>query len=255
MLPNLYAFALLMLCLGMSFPEYEKVSTLASIPQGDDIVLKMGQVTSVQMPSGETLYSIEYDYDVPGRLTVYIDGLGILPAKGHAAYFTPSNTISIKGSFKGPILKSHTFDVNKIAKGSTGVEFPSFEDFKGVSVTGQLPPNQSFYSPVQTLLQKYFISGHRPGSQPGGINYVVTSYSEWPAKERSRFLEGALLISFPHGDPDGQVRYHLSVLAREKGRMSSQPASSSLRPLQVRARDEFVRQFTNELSKLLGVSQ
>jgi hypothetical protein len=252
---DLSLFILLMLCLGISFSESEKVSTLASLQQGDKIVIKMGQVTSVQIASGEKLYSIEYDYDVPGRSTVYIDGLGVLPARGHAAYFTPSNTISIKGSLDGAVLKSHTFDINKIAKGPMDVEFPSLEAFKGVSVTGQLPPDKSFYNAVEPLLRKYFISGHRPGSQPGGINHIITSYSEWPAQERSRFLEGALLISFPHRDPEGQVRYQLSVVARERGRMSSLAPSSDLRPPQVSARDEFVRQFSSELSKLLGESQ
>jgi hypothetical protein len=87
------------------------LSAVTSIGQSADSSLagagnlRINSAVRVQIAPGVDAYSVDYNYAIPGKDSVYIAGLGIVPGQGHFHYLTSAKNLEIDDAQDGtPIV-------------------------------------------------------------------------------------------------------------------------------------------------------
>lgn len=79
---------------------------LAAGPADPGALVAVDQAYSIQSTTGGGFYQVSYTFSFPNRTTVYIEGLGTVPATGRYTYMTRAPDIVIRTAENGPVLST-----------------------------------------------------------------------------------------------------------------------------------------------------
>jgi hypothetical protein len=173
-------------------------------------------VATFRSTNREVVYKIGYRYEFPGRESVFIENIGLVPAKGRLTYFSYDSNLIFRESSSGRILimvsllgpEVHTSVVS-------GPDFPDASEFSKSYRTGRWTSSTSFQSIANDLLNKTFLSGYRAYSA-NNVNYLQTTYTPLRDLPPNLLAQIAVLVSHPYNPGNKQFEYHVQFVVREK---------------------------------------
>lgn len=170
--------------------------------------------------TGEIIFAIEFAYDFKDRDKIYIEDLGLIPARGEIEFLTQNPQIEFRESKDGRTLEVLPVDVHSLAE---AIEFdiPQESEFSEESIYGNWEsPSESFVIVALKVLSDKFKSGVMPYKK-FERHYIRTSYTF--LKNLPGYLEAkiAVLVSYPHKLNDQSLMFCIQYRAIEKRRRSS----------------------------------
>ena len=182
------------------------------------------------------------------KASIFIRGLGGVPAKGHFEYFTSDSALEFRESIDGPVLLTIPLSATETAMGNNRLDFPAPSDFGNYYLTGTWRGARNEFTPrMISVIDKYFIEG-KLAIQVDKIDYVITSDRTLPTTDPNLFAYVEVSISRPFDVTRAGFDFHLSYMAREKRKLSA-AQSDQLSSQSKSAVDLFIRTLMAELQR------
>ncbi|HEY2168982.1 MAG TPA: hypothetical protein VGJ30_05110 [Candidatus Angelobacter sp.] len=215
--------------------------------RGSGYEIKVLHVTVMQNESSTNpVRLVEYQYAFDGRSSIYIRGIGDVPAKGNLAYFVAESDIEFRESPQGKIVATIPLHDEMVFGGPSTVRFPNDADFPHSVREGMwAKPSNLFHASITKILVKYFPEGI-DAEERDGIDYYKTQFQHLDVLDDPNLKgEIAVLISHPFSLRDGKFYFHLQFTARESRAKSPtfhDPGSSL-----IKVAEQFVNKLMAEL--------
>ena len=173
-------------------------------------------VSTFRTSNNELVYKISYSYDFVARSTVFIDNVGLVPARGRLAYFSYDSNIT----FRESRVERELLIVSLLGRGvytSVGPapDFPDESDFPKSYRSGIWVFSSSFQIVTNDVLNQAFPSGYKAYSA-NNLNYSQTTFARLRNLPVNLIGEIAILVSHPYDVRDKKFEYHIQFLVREK---------------------------------------
>jgi hypothetical protein len=208
MFPRLLRLASLALLLGAVFP------VCAGAQQSS--VKVDATVSTFRATNNDLVYKISYSYDFVARRTVFIDNVGLVPARGRLAYFSYDSNIIFRESRAERVLLAVSL-LGRDVYTSVGPapDFPDESDFPKSYRSGVWVFSSSFQIITNDVLNKAFPSGYKAYSA-NNLNYSQTTFTRLRNLPVNLVGEIAVLVSHPYDVRNKTFEYHIQFLVREK---------------------------------------
>jgi hypothetical protein len=189
---------------------------------------------------------VAYRYDFRGRQTVYIKGLGVVPARGEFEYITQEPRVHVRTAPDGAVLADVPLKETVIVAAKPPLNaIPGEAEFPPGFRSDTWPSAVPLRDRLNSALRKHF--SYLPRDEDS-LNYTVTTFTplqvdQMPAGTTAQV---ALLISFPHDVATGQYAFRVRSLVHE-GRPLSDKTRPTSNPVIQRAADAFVVQLIKDI--------
>jgi hypothetical protein len=145
-------------------------------------------------------YLVSYSYDFGPADGVYIEGVGVVPAKGTYHHLVPGQELTLWDADKRTILKRVALmETVTVAATPPLNEVPTNDNFPSSYRSFPWPASKSLQERANTVLGKYFNYLPRDDNR---ITYLSTTYTPLPLSSeltrRGVVAQVSLLLSFPH---------------------------------------------------------
>lgn len=203
-------------------------------------------VVKVYLAKDTPGYSIAYDYDFPGRSSVYIKGLGIVPPKGSFRYLSPDTQLEFRDGPSGEVLTSVPLkETVVVAANPPLLGVPDETAFPAEFQSFIWDSPKSFQERANTVLAKTFRYQPRQNKE---LTLLKTTFTPLtlkgaPAGVRAQI---ALLLSFPYDPQTGRYSFHVQSLVME-GRTHSDEFRPTSDPLILHSVDSFLNNIIEEM--------
>lgn len=176
--------------------------------------VKMG--TAVEVPSDvDVLYKVTYEYSFSGRESVFIDGVGTLPARGRLTYLNSGGSIRFLDKFNGQILRTVTIKDPVRFMGGNAADLPRESEFPEAYRQGRWTGKQPFAIVALAVLDRFFPNGYR-AYRRGERQHFLTMFATLPPVSERIQAQVAVLVSSPvDADPHDLV-FTVQFSARER---------------------------------------
>jgi len=226
--------------------------------EGRDYKVHVKSVIEKSTSADKVVYDIAYSYDFKGRDTVYVEGLGTVPAKGMFRYMTSGRKLAFRQFASGPVIANVWLEETTAIAGNGSTDLPKDSDFPQFfrSSTWVAPP--TFPEAAVKVIQKYFPSGY-DARQEGQVIYYMTTYSSLTVADGNLRSQIAVRISQPY-DRDNRdsnkFNYHIQFVARDRPRLSDTwRYGDECNPKTITAAQEVIDKLVAELSATGGKRQ
>ena len=189
---------------------------------------------------------VAYRYDFRGRQTVYIKGIGTVPARGEFEYLTRESTLEVRDAPGGTVLATVPLKETVIVAAKPPLNFvPPDSAFPSAFREDTWQSPAPLQDRVNTVLRKYF--AYMPHDE-NKVTYTVTTFTPLQVEKlpSGTTAQVALLISFPHGPAPGQYAFRVRSLVHEGRALSDDTRPTSNQTIQ-RAADKFIDDLIKEI--------
>jgi hypothetical protein len=220
--------------------------TSGSISEG----VTLQSVEKVYVSRDVSAYLVSYSYDFGRMDRIYIEGLGVVPAKGSYHHLVPGSELAFWDADKRTILKRAALveTVSVAARPPLNV-VPTNDEFPPSYRSFPWQSSKSLQERANTVLGKYFNYLPRDDNQ---ITYLSTTYAPLQlASEMTRsgvVAHVSLLLSFPHDVVGDKYIFRVHVLTKE-GRTLSDEMRATTNEKLISAANKFVDDLVVELSR------
>jgi hypothetical protein len=213
--------------LGKSRADEVQTPDAVNKAQEPNYSVKVTKVIERTTPENRVVYQISYDYEFKGRTTVYVKGIGVVPAKGQFSYMTSEAQLEFRESMTGPVITTVQLEETIRTQGSDSTEFPEESKFPNFFRSGTWTQPATFPIATVKVIQKYFPSGYT-ARQTGQVNSFITTYRNLQVPNPNNDVnitnlrsQIALVVSQPY-DPSGNgFTYRIQFVARDRPRLST----------------------------------
>jgi hypothetical protein len=195
-------------------------------------------------------YLVSYSYDFGPVDRVYIDGLGVVPAKGTYHHLVPGGELTFWDADKRTILKRvPLIETVTVAATPPMNEVPTTDEFPSSYRSFPWHAARSINERANMVLGKYFNYLPRDDNQ---ITYLSTTYTPLPLSSdltrKGIVAQVSLLLSFPHDVAGDKYMFRVRVLPKEGRTLSDQMRATASEHI-VAAANKFVDDLVAELSR------
>lgn len=170
---------------------------------------------------GKVLYEIKYRYEFGGLESVYVTGLGIVPAKrDEVTYLTEEKKLEFRESAGGEVLVTVPLRVTVATQGGGGPELPQENLFSEAALSGAWGQRNSFSDHAHGILQRYFSFGIQ-AYQRGAVSYYLTTYRTLSIPGGNLRGQVAVMVSQPYSAGGGGTGYRVQYVVRDRPRLSN----------------------------------
>jgi hypothetical protein len=167
----------------------------------------------------KVLYEIRYRYEFGGLESVFVTGLGVVPAKrDEVTYLTEEKKLEFRKSAAGEVLVSVPLRVTAATQSGGGPELPPESQFSEAALGGVWSQPGSFSDHAYGVIQKYFTSGVG-AYQRGDVSYYITTYRTLSIPDGKVRGQVAVMVSQPYS-ADGGMGYRVQYVVRDRPRLS-----------------------------------
>lgn len=198
------------------------IACIASLPLASRAQPAKERVTVsmlIEVPTPEgLLFRVTYQYDFPGRDTVFIDGVGTMPARGELTYLLSGQSVRFLDAFGGRVLHTAPLDdpIRLMGGGTgTGADLPRETDFPEAYRQGRWAGTRPFADVVITVLDKYFPRGYRAYRRADRQNFLTMFATLPPVSDRVSAAV-AVLVSAPAEANPNDVVFTMQFYGRER---------------------------------------
>ncbi len=195
--------------------------------QGSNYSVNVSSVIEKTTPENKVVYQISYSYEFKGRSSIYVKGLGTVPAKGQFSYMASEPRLEFKKSATGQVIAVVQLEETFRSQGSDSTEFPEESRFPTFFRSNTWTPPATFPLAAVNVIQKYFPSGYN-ARQTGQVNYLVTTYRnlQVPNPNNDSIIQNlrsqiAIIVSQPYDPAGNKFTYHIQFVARDRPRLST----------------------------------
>jgi hypothetical protein len=243
-------------CFGasLSWPTFAQNTPVSSITvstnnaTGPRVYVQVDSVSKVFIAKDSPAYLISYNYAFGYYSTVYLQGLGAVPAKGSFVHLVKDLQLDFRDSLDGPRIVTVPLQPTVIVAAKPPLnEVPGENQFPSSyrSFTWGLPI--SLQERANVVLGHYF---HYLPHENDKLTYLATTYTPLSINKKLSdsgvLAQVALLLSFPYDPETGKYSFHVQSLVKE-GRALSDTFQSTNNPDIVRAADGFVDKLVAEM--------
>jgi hypothetical protein len=223
--------------------------------EGRDYKVHVKSVVEKSTSADKVVYEIIYSYDFKGRDTVYVDGLGTVPAKGKFRYMTSGRKLEFRQFAFGPLIANVWLEETKTIAGDGATDLPKESDFPQFFRSSTWVPPPTFPDTAVKVIQNYFPSGYNT-RQEGQVSYYITTYSRLPVADGNLRSQIAVRISQPYDREADKFNYHIQFVHRDRPRLSDTwRYGNDCNPLTITAALELINKLVGELSATGGNRQ
>lgn len=183
-----------------------------SSAQGVKAPIMVNAVAKGNTSQGMTLYKVNYSYEFKGRDTVFIKGLGLVPAKGQFVYLTEDPRVEFLDSAGGRVIGVAYTPSTYSFLGP--IELPSEDAFTKVARDELWEYSTSFQEmAIKALNKRNLLYQSYERDQ---VSCLLTTYTS--LKELPDFLSAqiALRLTHPYRTKDGRLLFRVQFAARER---------------------------------------
>jgi len=174
--------------------------------------IKVNTVAKGNTPQGMTLYKVDYSYEFKGRDSVFIKGLGSVPAKGQFVYLTQDPKVEFLDSAGGHVIGvAYTLPTYSFL---SPIELPSEDAFTKVARDELWECSASFQEMAIKALNKRSLLYQ--SYERDQVSCLLTTYTS--LKELPDFLcaQIALRLTYPYRTKDAKPLFRVQFAARER---------------------------------------
>lgn len=173
-------------------------------------------ITAAEVPAEDgVIYRVAYQYDFPERKTVYIDGVGTVPASGKLSYLTSGDAIQFRESFGGQTLRSVRIEDPVQLMGGETIDLPKESDFPEAYRQGHWAGERPFGAGAISVLDRFFPSGYRAYRRADRQEFLTMFATLPPVQGGVRAQVAVLVSSAANGDPHN-LTFTVQYTARER---------------------------------------
>ena len=176
--------------------------------------VKLGNAVEVPTTDG-TLYKVAFEYAFRDRDTVYIDGVGTVPARGRLGYLTSGNSIRFLDSFGGKPLRVVPIVDPIQMMGSEATDLPKETAFPEGYRQGTWISDRPFAVAALEVLDRFFPNGYR-AYRRAERQFFLTTFAALPPLDDRLTAQVAVLVSSPADADPRNVRFTMQFVARER---------------------------------------
>jgi hypothetical protein len=228
----------------------DSISIAANSASGPAVEVKVESVTKVFISPNIPAYLISYSYDFGGRDSVYLKGMGNVPAKGAFSHFVKDLELQFSASPTGsPIVTVPLKPTVTVAAKAPLNEVPGENQFPSGFRAFSWDASSSLQERVDDVLGRYF---HYLPRENNKLTYLATTFSPL---ELSRKLsqsgvvaQVSLLVSFPWDPVARKYSFHVQSLVKEGRTLSDELRATNNGDI-LAAADAFVDRLVLEMKK------
>ena len=176
--------------------------------------VKLSSAVEVLTDDG-VVYRVAYEYSFPNRDTVYIDGVGTVPAQGRLAYLSSGDVIQFFDSFGGQTLRTVEIEDPIQFMGGDAADLPRESDFPEGYRQGRWAGDMPFAMVVLKVLDRFFPNGYR-AYRRAEQQHFLTMFATLPVVSKRVRAKVALLVSSPAVANPRNVTFTVQFSARER---------------------------------------
>jgi len=203
-------------------------------------------------------YAIAYEYDFPNRQSVYIKGVGTVPAHGVFRFVTADKELEFRDGPAGRVLKTVPLqETTVVASKPPRLDLPSIDDFPRDFQSFIWDSPKVLQERAQIVLGKYFhIATGADCRKDAETESLITTFVPLDLKNAvpGATAQVALLVSFPCQPKSDKYAFQVKSRVME-GRTHSDEARSTRNPDIVKSADDFVRSLVVEMRVSDGAAQ
>ena len=196
-------------------------------------------------------YSIAYEYDFPKRDSVYIKGLGTVPAKGSFRYLTTDKQIELRDKPAGELLAIVPLQETVVVAAKPPLlSTPQLEDFPRDFQTFNWDSPKTLQERAQAVLNKYFHLVPNDECEKE-VAHMRTTFTPLDAKEVATGVTAqlALLLSYPCSPKTSKYTFQVQARVME-GRTHSDVFRPTSDPTIVHLADTFVQSLVTAMKTM-----
>jgi hypothetical protein len=195
-------------------------------------------------------YAIAYEYDFPQRQSVYIKGIGTVPAHGLFRFLTADKELEFRDGPTGRVLKTVPLkETTVVASKPPRLDLPAIDDFPRDFQTFVWDSRNALQERAQIVLGKYFHLATGPDCRnEADMESMRTTFVPLDLKNTvpGATAQVALLVSFPCKPRSDKYSFQVKSRVME-GRTHSDEARSTRNSDILNLSDEFVRKLVAEM--------
>jgi hypothetical protein len=218
--------------------------------QGDNYSVKVKSVIARSSPAdNKVVYEINYGYEFKGRDSVYVKGIGIVPAKRDGvSYLTSETELEFRESAGGAVIVSVPLQETIVTQGGGVTELPQETEFSTAFRTGVWKRPVTFHENASRVIGKYFPFGYVARNKEQ-VNYYVTTYRNLVIPGGTLRSQISVMVSQPYDSGANGFTYRVQFVVRDRPRMSTTWRIGEQVSEQTKtAVAEFINNLINELS-------
>lgn len=211
-----------------------------------DAKVTVKNVVQVRTGKETRAYSVVYEYEFPGRISVFIDHLGTVPGKGSFGYISTFNRLEFRDRPRGDLLASVPLEETMVVAAKPPLmEVPDEGQFKGGVWEPTWDSTDSLHERANAVLGKYF--RYEPRSDKGVV-YLRTTFTPLPLTDvrEGVIAKLALLLVFPDRPESDRYSFSIKSLVKE-GRSHSDEFRDTSNPAVTEAARLFVTNLVAEM--------
>lgn len=183
----------------------------ANVARGQNYEVRVTRV--VGFSTGEAAaMSVDFDYEFVGRETVYVKGIGLVPASGSLKYLTLDGRLEFRESAGGAVLATVPLSETVVLQGAS-FDIPSESDLTPTAREELWTGRGLFTNRARSALNALFPTGF-VAADVNGANVWTTSYSRLSNLSECLIGEVAISVSHPFNTRDGMM-FRVRYAARE----------------------------------------
>ncbi len=189
---------------------------------------------------------VVYRYDFRDRQTVYINGLGMVPAHGEFEYLTREPSLQVRDAPGGALLAEVPLKETIVVAARAPLNrVPAEKDFPPDFRSDAWTSQHSLQERLNVVLRNYFSYMPHDDSKVSSLATTFTplQVDKLPLGSTAQI---ALLISFPHDVTAGKYWFRVHSLLEEGRTLSNETRPTSNEIIQ-KAGAKFVDQLINEI--------
>ena len=224
--------------------------------KGEHFDVKVERVLGNKLPGREIAYDVAYQYSFDDRDSVFIQGLGLVPASGSFRYTASTPELKFLSARDGSPILEVALAQTDIVMGSEENDFVDTSHLAGSYRTGTWRPAKSFPGAAQKLIQQYYRGGYKPSSNGMMMQYPTTFRALGVGDPQVRADIG-LLIEFADSMGaarprlrDDELMFNVKYEIRERPRLSTAIRyNSDVNPATRSAAESFIEEVMKALSQ------
>jgi hypothetical protein len=191
-------------------------------------------------------YSVVYEYEFPGRSSVFIDHLGTVPGKGSFGYISTDNRLEFRDRPRGDLLASVPLEETVVVAAKPPLmQVPDESQFQGGVWEPTWDSPDSLHERANAVLGKYF--RYEPRSDKGVV-YLRTTFTPLPLTGVREGVIAKLAILLVFADRPESDKYPFSIKSLVKeGRSHSDEYRDTSNPAVAEAAKLFVTNLVAEM--------
>jgi hypothetical protein len=224
----------------------QPAETMNSRPSSSVGRVNIKNFVKVYIAADKLVYSLSYDYDFSTATSVYINGIGTVPAKGEFRYFTADTTLQFRDRADGNILKNIQLQETLVVAAKPPLNIiPNERDFEPGFRSFIWNPSRSLIERANAVLGNYF---HYLPRVENSTTYLVTTFTPLQLQSQLQAIPAqlALLLSFPYDSRIGEYTFRVQELVQE-GRPLSDEFRNTNNSTIIQAADNFVNKLIEEM--------